>query len=82
LRAGNWRVAEGRTDIRPTEAFTVAVRYISSTSIVLKNPGNGRSSKNGVVIAFALFDVERAVGDAARLACRTMARRVVPSQKF
>jgi hypothetical protein len=51
------------------------------TSIVLKNPGNRRSSKNGVVITLALFGVERAAGDAARLACRATVRRAVPSAK-
>jgi hypothetical protein len=48
---------------------------------VLKNPGNRRSSKNGVVITLALFGVERAIGDAARLACRTTVRRAVPPAK-
>jgi hypothetical protein len=48
---------------------------------MLKNPGNRRSSKNGVVITLALFGVERAVGDAARLAGRTTVRRAVPPAK-
>jgi hypothetical protein len=69
------------TALPPTALSPLAIGNDRLTSIVLKNPGNRRSSKNGVVITLALFGVERAIGDAARLACRTTVRRAVPPAK-
>jgi hypothetical protein len=42
----------------------------SKGRILLKNPSSGHSSKNGFVEAFGLTGVERAFGEASKLARR------------
>ena len=48
------------------------------TSIVLKNPAIGHSSKNGFVEAFGLTGVERAFGEATKLARRQLLALAAP----
>jgi hypothetical protein len=47
-------------------------------SIVLKNPAIGHSSKNGFVEAFGLTGVERAFGEATKLARRQLLALAAP----
>ena len=57
--------------------------YVRLTSIVLKNPAIGHSSKNGFVEAFGLTGVERAFGEATKLARRQLlALAAAPSRNF
>jgi hypothetical protein len=50
---------------------------------VLKNPAIGHSSKNGFVEAFGLTGVERAFGEATKLARRQLlALAAAPSRNF
>jgi len=56
-----------------------------SLRIVLKNPSIGHSSKNGFVDAFGLIGVQRACGEATKLArwqAPVQARRGAPSQNI
>jgi hypothetical protein len=43
---------------------------VANRRIVLKNPGNGRSPKNGFVVALATLGVEPAFDEDTKLACR------------
>jgi hypothetical protein len=49
--------------------------------IVLKNPGIGRSSKSGFVVALAMYCVARALGEAATIAYRRLLPQAAPPAK-